>query len=269
MESAVTPVLLVGAGNMGGALVAGWRAARSFAAADVWIRDPNVGSHGAAARDWGARIDPADADLVHSATIILAVKPQVWRAVATTLEPLLRGGAVVISIMAGIDEAALRAVFPRQKIARAMPTTAAALNAGAASLWSSDPAAKARARAVFEPLGVVVDLDSEDLMHVATAASGSAPAYVYALAEALQAAAEARGLDPASARALSRAAITGAAALLQQTGVDAAELRRQVTSPGGTTAAALAVLMDAQSGLPVLMDRAVEAAALRSKALSV
>ena len=149
-----------------------------------------------------------------------------------------------------------------------MPTTAAALNAGAASLWSSDPAARARARILFEPLGAVVDLDDEDLMHVATAASGSAPAYVYALAECLEAAARSRGLSPQAARDLSRSAIVGAAALLKSTGEDAAELRRQVASPGGTTEAALTVLLDPADGLGPLLDRTVTAAADRSRALS-
>jgi pyrroline-5-carboxylate reductase len=149
-----------------------------------------------------------------------------------------------------------------------MPTTAAALNVGAASLWSSDPVARARARTLFEPLGAVVDLDDEDLMHVATAASGSAPAYVYALAEALEAAARARGMTADVARALSRSAIVGAAALLKAKNEDAAELRRQVASPGGTTEAALNVLLDTESGLGPLLDRAVGAAADRSRALS-
>ena len=200
--------------------------------------------------------------------MVFAVKPQVWRAAAAEIAPKLAEGAVLVSIVAGVPEASLVQAFPRQRIARAMPTTAAALNAGAASLWSTDPSARARARILFEPLGTVVDLDDEDLMHVATAASGSAPAYVYALAEALESAARARGLSAEAARDLSRSAITGAAALLTSTGEDAAELRRQVASPGGTTEAALTVLLDGQSGLGPLIDHAVGAAADRSRALS-
>ena len=268
MDSDAKPILLVGAGHMGGALIAGWRAVDAVAPSDLSIHDPNPGAVALAARAWGAWLNGGDSELSRARTVVFAVKPQVWRAVAAEIEPKLAAGAVLVSIVAGVSEASLAEAFPRQRIARAMPTTAAALNAGAASLWSSDPAARARARILFEPLGVVVDLHDETLMHVATAASGSAPAYVYALAETLEAAARARGLSMEAARAVSRSAIVGAAALLKATDEDAAELRRQVASPGGTTEAALDVLLDAKDGLGPLIDRAVGAAAARSEALS-
>ncbi len=268
MDSAAKPVLLVGAGHMGGALIAGWRAVDAIAPSDLSIHDPNPGAAAKAAQRWGAWLNGGDSELSRARTVVLAVKPQGWRVVAAEIEPKLTSGAVLISIVAGVGEASLAEAFPRQRIARAMPTTAAALNVGAASLWSSDPAARARARTLFEPLGTVVDLDDEALMHVATAASGSAPAYVYALAEALEAAARSRGMSAEAARDLSRSAIIGAAALLKSTGEDAAELRRQVASPGGTTEAALNVLLDADNGVTPLMDRAVGAAADRSRALS-
>ncbi len=268
MDSAAKPVLLVGAGHMGGALIAGWRAADAIAPSDLSIHDPHPGAAAKAAQRWGAWLNGGDSELTRARTIVFAVKPQAWREVAAQIEPKLTTGAVLVSIVAGVAEASLAEAFPRQRIARAMPTTAAALNVGAASLWSSDAVARARARTLFEPLGAVVDLDDEDLMHVATAASGSAPAYVYALAEALEAAACARGMTAEVARALSRSAIVGAAALLKAKNEDAAELRRQVASPGGTTEAALNVLLDAETGLGPLLDRAVGAAADRSRALS-
>ena len=268
MDSAAKPVLLVGAGHMGGALIAGWRAVDAIAPSDLSIHDPSPGAVAKTAQAWGAWLNGGDSELTRARTVVFAVKPQVWRTVAAEIEPRLAKDAVLVSIVAGVSEASLAEAFPRQRIARAMPTTAAALNMGAASLWSSDPVARARARTLFEPLGVVVDLDEERLMHVATAASGSAPAYVYALAEALEAAARTRGLTADAARALSRSAIVGAAALLRATHEDAAELRRQVASPGGTTEAALDVLLDPKDGLGPLIDRAVDAAAARSEVLS-
>ena len=268
MESAAKPILLVGAGHMGGALISGWRAVDAVAPSDLSIHDPHPGPAARAAKAWGAWLNGGDSELSRARTVVLAVKPQAWRAVAAEIEPKLADGAVLISIIAGVGEATLAEAFPRQRIARAMPTTAAALNVGAASLWSSDPVARARARTLFEPLGVVVDLDDEALIHVTTAASGSAPAYVYALAEALESAARERGVSAEAARELSRSAIIGAAALLKSTGEDAAELRRQVTSPAGTTEAALGVLLDADRGIVPLIDAAVGAAVSRSQALS-
>ena len=253
---------------MGGALIAGWRAVDAVAPSDLSIHDPHPGPAARAAQAWGAWLNGGDSELTRARTVVLAVKPQAWREAAAEIEPKLADGAVLISIIAGVSEASLAQAFPRQKIARAMPTTAAALNVGAASLWSSDPAARERARMLFEPLGVVVDLDDEALIHVTTAASGSAPAYVYALAEALETAARTRGVSADAARELARSAIIGAAALLKSTGEDAAVLRRQVTSPGGTTEAALSVLLDADAGLSPLLDRAVGAAISRSQALA-
>ena len=148
-----------------------------------------------------------------------------------------------------------------------MPTTAVAIRQGTASIFAPDAEAKARARALFEPVATVVDLDDEELMHAATGVSGSAPAYLYAFVEALEAAGRSAGLAEADAKALARATISGAAALLAQSGEDPAELRRQVTSPGGTTAEALKVLMG-EHGLGPLMDEAVAACVRRSRELA-
>ncbi len=198
---------------------------------------------------------------------MFAVKPQAWRAVAADLAPRLSPSAVIVSIAAGVETNSLQAAFPNNRIARAMPTTAAAMNLGAASLYSDDGAARARARALFEPLGVVVDLEDESLMHLVTVASGSAPAFAYALVEALQAAAEAGGLPAMDARTLSRSALIGAAALLRETGEEASVLRGQVASPGGTTEAALRVLQADNGGLNDLVLEAVRAGADRSREL--
>ena len=217
---------------------------------------------------WGAALNPPDAKLGQARTVVFAVKPQAWRGVAKELAPRLSAEAVIVSIVAGVEISSLAAAFGSRPVARAMPTTAAALACGAASLWSEDAAALPRARALFSALGDTVELGEEAQMHVATAASGSAPAYAYALVEALQAAAEAEGLSPENARTLARSALMGAAALLKETGEEASELRRQVTSPGGTTEAGLKVLLASEGGLHALMKRTVAAAAQRSRELS-
>jgi pyrroline-5-carboxylate reductase len=262
----VTPILMLGAGRMGGAMVEGWLAAGAFAAQDLMIRDPQPGPSALAAEAAGAALNPPEAELARARTVVLAVKPQVWRDAAAEAAPWLGSGAVVVSICAGVRSGDIAKEFGGRCVARVMPTTAAAIGHGTASLYADDPAALARAHALFEPLGTVVDLNDEALMHAATAVSGSAPAYLYAFIEALEAAGTQAGLSQAEARRLARSTLTGAAALLARTGEDPAELRRQVTSPGGTTAAALEVLMG-EGGLPDLLRNAVAAAARRSQEL--
>lgn len=262
----ITPILMLGAGRMGGAMIEGWLAADAFAGADLMIRDPSPGPVALATEKAGAALNPPEADLARAATVVLAVKPQMWREAAAEAAAWLGSGAVIVSICAGVKAADIAKAFGGRCVARVMPTTAAAIGQGTASVFADDPAALARAHALFEPLGTVVSLADEGLMHAATAVSGSSPAYLYAFIEALEAAGAAAGLSPKEARRLARSTITGAAALLAKTGEDPAELRRQVTSPGGTTQAALDVLLGA-GALPDLMREAVAAAARRSKEL--
>jgi pyrroline-5-carboxylate reductase len=263
----ITPILMLGAGRMGGAMLDGWRRAGAFPSTELMIRDPHPGEAARAAVADGARLNPADESLALAATVVLAVKPQIWREAAAEVAPLLGSDAVVVSIAAGVPAREIAAAFGGRRVARVMPTTAVAIGRGTASLHAEDPEARARARALFEPLGTVVDLTDEALMHAATAVSGSAPAYLYAFIEALEAAGAAAGLTEADARNLARTTLTGAAALLHDSGEDPAELRRQVTSPGGTTQAALEVLLG-EDGLHPLLRRAVEACARRSRELS-
>lgn len=262
----ITPILLLGAGRMGGAMVEGWLAKGAFAAADLMIRDPNPGPAAKAAEAAGAALNPPDSELARAPTVVLAVKPQIWREAAAEAASRLSADAVIVSICAGVKAADISVAFGGRAVARVMPTTAAAIGQGTASLYADDPAALARARALFEPLGTVVGLADEGLMHAATAVSGSAPAYLYAFIEALEAAGATAGLPPKDAALLARSTLTGAAALLARTGEEPAELRRQVTSPGGTTEAALNVLLS-DSGLPPLLREAVAAAIRRSKEL--
>jgi pyrroline-5-carboxylate reductase len=258
-----TPILLLGAGRMGGAMLAGWRRANAFRADQLLIRDPKPGPDVLAS---GARLDPDSAAMASARTVVLVVKPQMWREAAAEVAQHLAADAVVVSIAAGVALADIAAAFGGRRVARVMPTTAAAIGQGTASVYAADPAARDAAHALFAPLGTVVDLDDEDLMHAATAVSGSAPAYLYAFVEALEAAGVALGLPPEAARDLARATTAGAAALMADSGAEPADLRRQVTSPGGTTEAALKVLMG-EGGLEGLLREAAAAAAHRSREL--
>jgi pyrroline-5-carboxylate reductase len=249
---------------MGGALIAGWTEAKAFAARDLIAVEPYPNE---ALKASGVTLNPADGELTRARTVVLAVKPQVWREAAAQYAPLLAKDAVIVSIAAGVRAADISQAFGGRRVARIMPTTAVAIRQGTASIFAPDAEARARARALFEPVATVVDLDDEELMHAATGVSGSAPAYLYAFVEALEAAGRSAGLDDRAAKALARATISGAAALLAQSGEDPAELRRQVTSPGGTTAEALKVLMG-EHGLGPLLDEAVAACVRRSRELA-
>ena len=262
--SDVTPILLLGAGRMGGALISGWTEAGAFVEADILAVEPHPSE---ALKASGVRLNPPETELARAKTIVLAVKPQVWREAAVQYAPHLAKDAVIVSIAAGVRAADISQAFGGRRVARIMPTTAVAIRQGTASVFAPDAEAKARAHALFEPVATVVDLDDEELMHAATGVSGSAPAYLYAFVEALEAAGVSAGLDDKASKALARATIAGAAALLAQSGEDPAALRRQVTSPGGTTAEALKVLMG-EHGLGPLLDEAVAACVRRSKALA-
>jgi pyrroline-5-carboxylate reductase len=262
----ITPILMLGAGRMGGAILEGWAKAGAFAPADLMIVDPYPSEAAQAAGRAGAKLNPPDADLAAAKSVILAVKPQKWLEAAGQYASWLALDAVIVSIAAGVGSQDISREFGGRIVARVMPNTAAAINQGTMSLYAADPAALARAHALFEPLGAVVDLTDESQIHAATAVAGSGPAYLYAFVESLEAAGAAAGLKPADASRLARSTIVGAAALLAETGEEPAELRRQVTSPAGTTEAALNVLLG-EHGLPQLMREAVMRALRRSKEL--
>jgi pyrroline-5-carboxylate reductase len=259
----ITPILMLGAGRMGGAILEGWALAGAFPAAEIMIRDPQPGAVAVAS---GATLNPTNAAIGMARTVLMCVKPQLWKEAAAQIAPLLAADAVIVSVAAGVRSADIAHAFGGRPVARVMPTTAAAIGRGTASLYADTPAALARARALFEPLGAVVDLSDEGQMHAATGVSGSAPAYLYAFVEALEGAGAAAGLAPQDAARLARSTISGAAALLDQTGDEPAALRRQVTSPGGTTEAALNILLG-PTGFPTLLREAVGQAVRRSKEL--
>jgi pyrroline-5-carboxylate reductase len=262
-----TPILLLGAGRLGGALLDGWKLTGAFAPAEVMIRDPQPSEAAKAAAAFGAKLNPPEAELSRARTVLLAVKPQVWRQAAEALAPHLALDAVIVSVAAGVKSGDISDAFGGRAAARVMPITAIAVGKGAGAVVSADARARAAAHALFDPVGVLADVEDEALMDAVTAVCGSAPAYLYAFTEALEAAGEAEGLPAEVAKALARATMAGAAALMSASGEEPAELRRQVTSPNGTTEAALKVLM-AEEGLGPLMRKAVAAAANRSRELS-
>lgn len=259
----MTPILILGVGRMGGAILEGWRRHGVFSGSEIMVRDPNPGGADLS----GMAVNPPSEALAACRTVLLAVKPQIWRDVAAEVSDHLHPDAVIVSIAAGVSAADLSAGFGGRRVARVMPTTAVAINQGTASVFAADPQVRARAHALFDSLGRVVEVADEDQMHAATAVSGSGPAYLYAFVEALESAGVAAGLSPDASATLARSTIAGAAALMASGDTPPADLRRQVTSPGGTTEAALKVLM-AENGLEPLLEQAIAAAVARSRDLA-
>ena len=260
------PLLLVGAGRLGGALAAGWRIAGALAPGDLLIRDPHPGPEAREAIAAGAGLDPSDEALASARTVLFAVKPQGWIAKARELAPRLAPDAVVVSVLAGVRAKPLAEAFGSRLVARVMPTTAVAIARGVATVFAADPQARARAHLLFDPISTAVDVVEEALMDAAVGVSGSAPAYLYAFTEALAAGGEAQGLPAEAAARLARATVESAAALMASSSLTPSELRAQVTSPRGATEAALDVLLQPDA-LPALMRHTVAAAAHRSKTL--
>jgi pyrroline-5-carboxylate reductase len=260
---------LAGAGKMGSAMLDGW-VARGLDPATVVVLEPKPSLQIARYGSQGLRLNPNRAGLVANA-IVVAVKPQVAAEVLTELALLVGPHTVVVSIMAGRTLGFLRSTLPPSTaIVRAMPNTPAAIGRGITVAVSNShvtPAQKELADRLLAATGTVEWITDEGHMDAVTAVSGSGPAYVFLLAEALAHAGVAAGLPAPLAEKLARLTVAGSGELLNNTPEDAATLRQNVTSPGGTTAAALAVLM-AEDGLGTLMQRAVAAATKRSRELA-
>ena len=263
-------VLLVGCGKMGQALIDGWLA-RGIASADLRAVDP---APGADARGIGVAVSPSpDAVAADFAPdwVVLAVKPQVLTDVATPYRRFARS-ARFLSILAGKTVASLRAALGAEaRVVRAMPNTPAAVGRSMTAAFCGPGIGapdRTQCEALLRAVGDVVWLDAESSMNTVTAVSGSGPAYVFLLIECLAQAGEEAGLPAALAERLARATVAGAGELARRSPEAAAVLRERVTSPGGTTAAALAVLMDPETGLSPLLSQAVAAAARRSRELA-
>jgi pyrroline-5-carboxylate reductase len=264
-EVAARGLVLLGCGKMGSALLRGWLAGGLTPGA-VHVIEPQPS-------DWlrgtGARLDGPLPEA--PAVALVAVKPQMMGAALPSLVALGGGRTLILSIAAGTPLSAFEAAFGASTpIVRAMPNTPAAIGRGITAIIGNAEATDAQmalAEALLSAVGEVVRLGSESQMDAVTAVSGSGPAYVFHLVEALAAAGEAEGLARDLALRLARATVAGAGALAQETGTDPAQLRRDVTSPNGTTQAGLEVLMDAEHGLLPLIRRTVRAAARRSEEL--
>jgi pyrroline-5-carboxylate reductase len=264
-------IVLVGGGKMGGALARGWRAAGLDG--NLAIVEPDPRRRDALAADGFRSLVPGPADLPADppAALVLAVKPQVMDGVLAACRPLVGPGTLVVSIAAGKPIAAFERAFgPSAAVVRAMPNTPAAIGRGASVLCANAATgqlARELAARLLAAVGTVDWVDDEDLMHAVTALSGSGPAYAFLLMEAMAAAGARLGLPGELAARLARRTVCGAGELAATDPSPPADLRRDVTSPGGTTRAALDVLT-AEGGLGPLVERAMTAAARRSRELA-
>ena len=259
-------IALAGAGKMGGAMLTGWLA-QGLDAKRVVVIEPSPPPDIAALAAKGVRLNPKDAGAIE--TLVVAVKPQSFRDAGAALKPLVGTSTLVVSIMAGMTVAAIEAACGGD-VVRAMPNTPAAIGRGitvAVAARGVSAAQRATADALLSATGSVEWVDDESLMDAVTAVSGSGPAYVFLLAEELARAGVAAGLPEELAMKLARETVAGSGELLHRSELPAATLRQNVTSPGGTTAAALDVLM-AGDGMQPLMTRAIAAATRRSRELA-
>ena len=262
---------LVGAGNMGGAMLGGWLSG-GHDAGHIHIIDPSLAPAMAEmAGQHGVRVFADAKDAPGADVVIVAVKPQMMEAVLPQLAGIIKAETVVVSVAAGTSIATLETSFAAvsPKVIRCMPNTPAMVQRGVTvcvgnSRVNDDD--RANVTALMEAIGTVEWVEDEGLIDAVTGVSGSGPAYVFYLAEVLAQAGEAAGLPADLAKRLARSTVCGAGELMHQSPLEAATLRENVTSPNGTTAAALGVLM-ADDGMTPLMEKAVSAATKRSREL--
>ena len=265
-DAARRGLILLGCGKMGSAMLAGWLS-NGLSPQHVHVIDP-------APSDWLTQTN------VHlnqplptaPAVVLIAVKPQMMGAALPTLQKMGNGDTLFLSVAAGISTQTYEEILgPQTPIIRAMPNTPAAIGRGITALIGNartTPAQMDLAETLLKAVGQTLRLTDESQMDAVTAVSGSGPAYVFHLIETLAAAGVAQGLPPAMAMQLAKATVGGAGQLAEDSPDDPAQLRINVTSPGGTTQAALHVLMDPDTGFPALLHKAVKAAADRSKELA-
>jgi pyrroline-5-carboxylate reductase len=252
-------IVLAGAGKMGGAMLTGWLA-RGLDATRVAVIEPPA---------QGVRLNPPPSEVGAVATLVVALKPQSFREAGPMLKSYTGPNTLVVSIMAGTTIAVIAEVCGGS-VVRAMPNTPAAIGRGitvAVAANNVNAAQRGVADALLRAIGSVEWVDDENLMDAVTAVSGSGPAYIFLLAEELARAGIEAGLPAELATKLARETVAGSGELLHRSELDSATLRQNVTSPGGTTAAALEVLMG-PDGMQQLMIRAIAAATRRSKELA-
>jgi pyrroline-5-carboxylate reductase len=268
LQNITGPIVLAGAGKMGGAMLTGWLA-RGLDPKKVAVIEPQPSAEISALAAKGVRLNPPARDIGAAATLVVALKPQMFREAGPALKPFAGSSTLVVSIMAGTTIASIAQVCGGS-VVRAMPNTPAAIGRGitvAVAANGVGAAQRAVADALLRATGAVEWVDDEGLMDAVTAVSGSGPAYVFLLAEELARAGVEAGLPPDLATKLARETVAGSGELLFRSEEASATLRQNVTSPGGTTAAALEVLMG-EGGMQSLLTRAVAAATRRSKELA-
>ncbi|AYC31132.1 pyrroline-5-carboxylate reductase [Pseudomonas cavernae] len=263
-------IAFIGAGNMAASLIGGLRA-QGLAADAIRASEPNAEQRARIAAEHGIQVSADNAEAIQGAEIIvLAVKPQVMKTVCQALAPSLSGNPLIVSIAAGISCASLENWLGASRaIVRCMPNTPALLREGVSGLYANanvSAAQRQQAEQLLSAVGLALWLDEEQLIDAVTAVSGSGPAYFFLLIEAMTAAGEQLGLPRATAAQLTLQTALGAARMAVASDVDAAELRRRVTSPAGTTEAAIKTFQ--AGGFETLVKHALDAAAQRSAELA-
>jgi pyrroline-5-carboxylate reductase len=268
LENITGTIVLAGAGKMGGAMLTGWLA-RGLDPKNIAVIEPSPSQEISALATKGVRLNPSASDLGTASTLVVALKPQMFREAGAMLKSFTGLSTLVVSIMAGTTIASLSEICGGT-VVRAMPNTPAAIGRGitvAVAATNVSAAQRAVADALLRATGSVEWISDESLMDAVTAVSGSGPAYVFLLAEELARAGVEAGLPAELATKLARETVAGSGELLHRSELDSAALRQNVSSPGGTTAAALEVLM-AGDGMQSLLTRAGIAATRRSKELA-
>ncbi len=269
LDDSQMPIAFVGGGNMARALLTGLQGA-GHAMAQVLVVEPDSARAQALSQDFGVQVRSRQVKAIADcALVVLAVKPQQIDGVVESLSARLAKDATLLSIAAGVGCDRIRAKLARDDVAvvRVMPNTPAQVGSGISALFSDDKGKhRQRAEYLMQSAGAVLWVPQEQQLHAVTAISGSGPAYFFLMAEVMAAGGVAMGLPPEIAMQLANHTARGAGRMLVELGLDAATLRQQVTSPNGTTQAALDAMYDA--GFPDAVRRGVVAAHKRSKALA-
>jgi pyrroline-5-carboxylate reductase len=263
-------IAIIGAGNMGASLLGGL-IANQFPAEQLWIADPDAEKCRMLQQQFNIQVSDNITAINQADVVILAVKPQIISSILRELSTALqRKNPLIISVAAGIREKDLQSwLGGKMAIIRCMPNTPALIRAGATALYANQFVTSLQhdlAEAILRAVGMVVWLEQENQMDAVTALSGSGPAYFFLVIEALQSAGEALGLPKDIARLLTLQTALGAARMALESNESAKDLRQKVTSPGGTTEAALNVLQDGK--LTELFAKALTQAAKRSEELA-
>ena len=262
-------IAFIGAGNMAASLIGGLRA-QGMSAAQICASEPGAEQRARISAEHGITVYESNQQAISGADlIVLAVKPQIMKAVCLALAPHLQANQLIVSIAAGISCASLNNWLGPQPLVRCMPNTPALVRQGVSGLFANAQVSatqREQAEQVLSAVGMVLWLDNEAQIDAVTAVSGSGPAYFFLLIEAMSAAGVQLGLTPETATQLSIQTALGAARMAVSSDVDAGELRRRVTSPNGTTEAAIKTFQ--AGGFAALVEKALTAAATRSAELA-